>query len=126
MTNSTSDYHFANEDSILAWRPRYERLGLRTIPLIGKRPFGLGSWMSDDVSARWQLAGEDFNGNIGILLGDGLVVVDADDEDTTASVASGFGSMRLSPPAVKTPHGMHFYLRVSDVPAGFNCSRLPA
>lgn len=126
MDNSTSNYYPTSHAAPGAWRQRYERLGLQTLPLIGKKPFVPGSWKTTDPDSMWRTAGPDFAGNIGILLGNGLAVADADDEHTGTSIANGLCSMGLLPVWVKTPHGAHFYLRVADMPMTFNSSRLPA
>jgi hypothetical protein len=126
MTNSTPNFDPTHLDSVHAWRRRYERLGLRTIPLIGKAPATHLSWRESAASALWQSVGPDFAGNIGILLGNGLVVADADDQSAITSLSSGFRSMGLRTLVVKTPHGMHFYLKVSDIPAAYSHSLLPS
>ncbi len=126
MIDSNPKSELSSPNSIVAWRQRYERLGWRTIPLIGKAPLQQLSWTVADPGALWQSIQPDVDCNIGIILGDGLTVVDTDDDTTSRSVSSGLASMGLSPLVAKTPHGMHFYLRTEEVPASYNWSRLPA
>lgn len=126
MINSTSNSDRVSPDSVIAWRHRYECLGLRTIPLIGKAPLGHLSWTAGDSSRLWNSVSPNLNCNIGIILGDGLAVVDADDARTAAVVKCGLNSMGRSPLAVQTPHGKHFYLRLNGAPVGYTWSHLPA
>lgn len=109
-------------DALETWRMRWARAGVPTIPLRsnGKRPVS-DDWKVETPDEQWAQVGEDFRGNIGILTGNGVVVVDADDAPTVASVRAGLAGMGLDPPVVRTagirhPGGRHLYLRVRNVP----------
>ncbi len=126
MANCTPDPSTAPADSTLAWRQRYEALGLRTIPFVGKVPLAHRSWTGQDPRTQRDAIAPDMGCNIGILLGNGVAVVDTDDDETSESVDCGLRSMGLSPLTAKTPRGSHFYLRLADTPVTYNSSRLPA
>ena len=106
------------------WRNCYELLGIRTIPLIGKSPLDSISWKTTPYEEQWQRVGNKTDINIGIVTGNGLAVIDADNMETANAICAGLISMNLSPISVLTPRGMHFYVRIEGVPDQFNQARL--
>jgi len=129
------------------WLYRYNRLGFPAIPLEGKAPPScVTSWQHVPPGDQWRLAAEaaggQWRGNIGLLAGNGYGFIDCDGPETTARVNALLAELAgpthdgrrgkyapyASPraPRVTTPHdGQHVYLRVSDVPPGFNWATLP-
>jgi len=120
MSNSTPIWTLGESQTLLDWRARYAALGLKTIPLKGKQPLDPISWKTTSLDQQWEQAGQGFDGNIGIIAGNGRVIVDADNIDTAYAIAETFNGMGISPVSVWSPHGMHFYLNCSDVPDDFN------
>jgi Bifunctional DNA primase/polymerase, N-terminal len=104
-----------------AWKLIYGRSQLACIPLRpdSKQPV-CNAWQTRPPAQQWREV-RDKTLNIGVLAGGGLAVVDCDDPQAAASVGSWLEGVGLRPPVVATPSGgKHFYLRVKDVPAGFN------
>jgi DNA-binding MarR family transcriptional regulator len=124
MIDFTPVFTENNHGSLQDWRQRYESLGLVTIPLSGKSPIDQASWKETSPQDQWMRLAADFKGNIGIIAGDGVSVVDADNTETAIAVDYGFKSMGLSPATVLTPRGKHFYLNIANVPKEFNWCRL--
>jgi len=102
-----------------AWRARYERLGLATVPLWpgSKRPV-CDEWQVTPPPVQWHEAGTDA-GNIGLRCGNGFGVGDADAPHTIDALGAHWAGLGVKPPAVVTPSGgRHFYLPIADVPNG--------
>lgn len=106
------------------WLIRYRAAGMSAIPLKpdSKMPLDEESWKLIPPDEQWKNAGKDFTGNIGIIAGNGLAVIDSDGKNTTSAVERGLDGMGLCPPLVGTPakDGRHFYLHVTGVPENFN------
>ena len=131
------------------WQYRYHRLGLATIPLggpDGKQPLPGTSWQHVAPTDQWRLAAEaaggSWAGNIGLLAGNGYGFIDCDGPATVEAVNAMLGDLAgptrdgrpakyaayadRKAPRVTTPHdGQHVYIRVKNVPDGFNWARLP-
>jgi len=104
---------------LTAWRTRYERLGLATLPLRpgSKRPT-CDAWQVTPPPVQWHEAGTGA-GNIGLRCGNGFAVADADSPQTHHALAAHWAGLGVKPPAVVTPSGgRHFYLPVADMPDG--------
>ncbi len=102
-----------------AWRTRYERLGLATLPLRpgSKKPV-CDAWQVTPPPVQWHEAGTDA-GNIGLRCGNGFAVADADAPQTERALVAHWAGLGVKPPAVVTPsNGRHFYLPIADVPDG--------
>ncbi len=102
-----------------AWRTRYERLGLATLPLRpgSKKPV-CDSWQITPPPVQWHEAGTDA-GNIGLRCGNGFAVADADAPQTVHALAAHWAGLGVKLPAVVTPSGgRHYYLPIADVPDG--------
>lgn len=117
------------------WRARYERLGFATIPLYpgSKRPV-FEAWQLAPPTEQWRIAdardGGQWRGNLGIRCGNGLIVIDADEDHCPGTIDRIEQFLRdlkvCDVPRVNTPSGgQHFYLKVRDVPHDFNWSKLP-
>jgi len=122
--------------------------GYAVIPLYEKRPPQcVTSWQHIPPVDQWRLAdqsaGGAWRGNLGIIAGGGIAFVDCDSpqsvENMRALLADLAGPTRTGRPAryaayadttaprVRTAHGgLHVYIRVKDVPTGFNWATLPA
>lgn len=124
MTNSTRIFPARSAQTLADWRSRYNALDFKTIPLRGKEPINPVSWKSTQPEEQWRQVGPNFDGNIGIVAGNSRVIVDADNIDTACAISDGFESIGLSPVRVQSPHGMHYYLNVADVPGDFNYTHL--
>jgi hypothetical protein len=124
MIDSTPLFNEPPGHSLQAWRKRYEALGLVTIPLIGKSPLDPVSWKVTPPAEQWLRANADFQGNIGIVTDGNEAVIDVDDHETAIAIDSGLKSLGCIPPTVRSPHGKHFHLRITDAPEDFNWSKL--
>jgi DNA-binding transcriptional ArsR family regulator len=124
MIDSTPIFVENTNHSLQDWRKRYEGLGLVNIPLVGKFPIEPGSWKEIPPHDQWARLAPDFSGNIGIVAGNGISVIDTDNYETATAVDRGLKSMGVSPATVSTPHGKHFYLKIADAPTAFNWSKL--
>lgn len=102
-----------------AWRQRYERLGLATIPLWpGSKQPVCANWQAAPPPVQWHEAGTTA-GNIGLRTGNGFAVADADAPQTLDALYRALNGLGIKPPAVATPSGgAHFYLLIADVPSG--------
>lgn len=110
------------EHGLRRWRDRWTAAGFPAIPL---RPFAKApmcrAWQLRPPGEQWSEAGgRSFRGNVGVVTGEGLAVVDCDAPETVQSVEMRFDAMNLHPPAVKTASGdgRHFYIRIEDAPDG--------
>jgi hypothetical protein len=126
MVNFTPIWEISDETSPLAWRTIYEHLGFKAIPLQGKKPLDPTSWLKTPVLEQWKLAGQQFDGNIGIVLGNGLAVVDTDNQETARIVSKHLDNLGIASGSVSTPRGRHFYLRISGYPGWFYSRKLPS
>jgi len=124
MNNFTPVFTESANHNVGYWHKYYESLGLVTIPLIGKSPLDPVSWKTISPEVQWLNAGRDFNGNIGIVMGKGLAVIDADDLETANAISHQLNSMGIPHIRVSTPRGVHFYLLVKGIPSEFNVSKL--
>jgi len=139
---TTTQGHLSPPPPLARWRMRYESIGLSTIPLgyNAKTPAGADSWLHTPPAAQWQHVGPDFQGNIGLRAGGGFGFIDADNPAAAANVrawladlntptATGkpgkYAAYATEAPLVQTPHGLHVYIRVKNVPPGFAWSLLP-
>lgn len=105
--------------SLGAWRQRYERLGLATVPLWpGSKQPVCDAWQVTPPPVQWHEAGTDA-GNIGLRCGNGFAVADADSPQTERALAARWAGLGVKWPAVVTPSGgRHYYLLLADVPDG--------
>lgn len=124
MIDSTPLFIADTHQSLHDWRSRYEALGFTTIPLVGKFPLDPVSWKITPPTEQWRRAGPDFDGNIGIVVGNGRAVIDADDYETSKTIDCGLISRGYTPPTVLSPHGSHFCIQVTNAPEEFNFSKL--
>ena len=124
MINSTPFFTEWESLSLQDWRQRYEDLGMVTIPLIGKRPHDMDSWKATPPQEQWLRAGSHFQGNIGIVMGNGYAVIDADSYETATLIDNGLNSLGYAAPTVSTPHAKHYCVRVCNWPEMFNWSKL--
>ena len=109
------------------WRQRYTECALATIPLPAgaKAPPTIGrDWQHISPAKQWRKAGVHFRGNIGLLAGGGLAIIDCDAKDTEHAVHAWLAGLGIATPTVRTPHGLHAYLRCGDVPDAFNWAHL--
>jgi len=112
-------------NSFQKWRHRYLSVGMPTIPLqSGAKVPAHKAWQKINSSEQWNDLGSGFRGNIGIRLGEGLAVFDADNSVTVEAVRDHLHGLGIKAPAVKTKRGRHYYLKVRDIPEGFNSSNL--
>ncbi len=116
------------QNNLTDWRDRYRRAGLPAIPLPSgaKAPPVAGAgWPDVAPATQWQQAGAGFRGNLALLCGGGLVVVDCDAQDTERHVTAWRDGLGLDTATVRTPSGgLHTYLRCDDVPDGFTWATL--
>jgi bifunctional DNA primase/polymerase-like protein len=124
MIDSTPILTENTNRSLQDWRRRYEDLGMVTIPLVGKSPLDPVSWKATPPVEQWLQVGSEFTGNIGIVMGYGRAVIDADDFETANLIDFGLKSLGCNPPTVLSPHGKHFHIGIADAPEEFNWSRL--
>jgi Bifunctional DNA primase/polymerase, N-terminal len=103
-------------------------IDLKPIPLKqnGKRP-SCNAWQRRPYVEQWEEVGDRFDGNIGLVLGNRVVVIDCDDQVATDHILDWLFGLGLRPPIVRTPSGgCHVYLLVAGVPASFTFSPLSA
>lgn len=110
------------ETGLSHWRDRWISAGIPVIPLrkFEKIPV-CTAWQTRSPADQWQDVGRNaFRGNIGILPGQGVAVIDADALRTATYVEKRLSAMGLTPPTVKTvkKHCRHYYIRVQGAPAG--------
>jgi Bifunctional DNA primase/polymerase, N-terminal len=76
----------------------------------------------------WREVGPDFEGNIGLLCGEGFAVINCDNLQAIQTVQAWLDGLGLRVPTVITPtkNGRHFYLKVTGVPQDFTFSPLSA
>lgn len=108
------------------WRQRYRASHLVPIPVAAgsKRPI-VDAWQVAPADDQWRQVGSTFRGNLAILMGGGVAVVDCDAPQTIDAARAGFDGMGIKPPYVTTPSGgRHFYLHIDDAPTDYTWSKL--
>jgi hypothetical protein len=117
----------ARRRSIEDWRAMYNKFGLTSIPLHAgtKRPLD-DAWHRRPPTFQWALAEDQTGGtldvNIGLITGematcDGLAVLDCDDQRSQENAKRVMHALNVRPACVRSPHGLHYYLRVRGVPS---------
>lgn len=98
----------------------YAEAGFRCIPCNGKRPAAGNEWQINASTApewldRWWPEDEDNGQNIGILTGDGFVVIDIDPraggDDTWARLVAAYGEPETTVESKTGGFGRHLYYR---------------
>lgn len=119
-------------DTLRAWRDRWTAAGFPTIPLRQdtKRPFQ-DDWQTVATADLWREVGPEFAGNIGVRMGNGNVVIDADAPKTRETVEKMFAGLgidldRLPMVGTATPGHYQYPIRVSGVPTEGAYRNLPA
>jgi len=149
MPNSTTnERNFQRQGGYLAGqRQRLMSAGLAVIPLSGKTPPAcVASWQHIPIGEQWRLANDSaggaWRGNLGIVAGNGTAFIDCDSPQSVQNVQQLLAGLAgptatgkpgkyaayagKTAPRVQTAHGgLHVYLRVKDVPDGFNWGQLP-
>lgn len=112
-------------DTIEAWRRRYLQAGVTTIPLPSFSKGAAYSWTSIAPAQAWLDYGSTA-GNIGILAGNTLAIIDQDTEAATYAVDTWAGGLGLELPTVysATPGHRQSYLRCLDIPEGVTVAKL--
>lgn len=104
--------------------------GVQVIPLRGNSKLPLfdaagSSWCDIAPDEQWQRAGQGFRGNIGAVLGNGVAVLDADNQQAIESISAFFDGLGINAPQVSTiSGGKHYWLRLADAPADFAWCKL--
>jgi len=106
------------------WRDRWRSAGVQVIPLKAhsKEPVfntALRGWSKVPPDEQWrECGGPDFRGNIAAVLGQGIGVLDADNEQAVISIAAFFDGIGMADiPTVRTvSDGRHYWIRVLDAP----------
>lgn len=115
------------ETGLIRWRDRWTRAGVPTMPLPSGEKFPpVKGWTSRSPADMWaEVGGPTFRGNIAVIAGNGLVLVDCDAQETEQHVRHGLESLGLTPPEVSTPRGgRHFYVKATSVPDSLNFRHL--
>jgi len=111
--------------AIEAWRRRYWRAGIATLPLPSFSKAASYDFTSVAPAEAWLDYGGQA-GNIGILLGGGLAAFDCDDTVAAATVGAWAAGLGLDLASVRsaTPGHQHIYIRCGDIPEGLNVRAL--
>jgi len=108
------------------WRNRWMAAGLPVIPLEANRKTPMFAWSTMPSAAQWYAAGGDqFRGNLAVILGNQNAVIDADDAESVAHVMAWLDGKGIDAPRVRTPSGgLHAYIKIRGEPSNITYALL--
>jgi hypothetical protein len=109
------------------WRYRWGAANAATIPLGSNSKWPVSdAWQVRSPVEQWGEAGPNFRGNIGVRVGNGLAVLDADSPETVVNLEAYLEGLGLQLPKVITASGTgrHYYLPLEGAPDEFNWAHL--
>ena len=112
-------------DTIEAWRRRYLQAGVTTIPLPSFSKGAVYDFTTVGPAQAWLDYGSSA-GNIGILAGNTLAILDQDTIAASSAIDTWAGGLGLELPTVytATPGHRASYLRCLDIPEGLTVAKL--
>jgi DNA-binding MarR family transcriptional regulator len=108
------------------WRNRWLAAGLPVIPIDANRKTPLYAWQTMPSAAQWYAAGGDqFRGNIAVVMGNQNAVIDADEPVSVANLMAWLEGKGIDAPRVRTPSGgVHAYIKIRGEPSNITYALL--